>query len=57
MTIFDIDEGVRDHLDIETISPIAVWEAMSVPTATTIPWRSFWTQTSAFFASILSRGK
>lgn len=57
MTPFDIEEGARDYVDVETISPLAVWEAMAVPTTITIPWRSLWATTGAFFSGIFSRAK
>ena len=42
MTFLDLGERLRRYADVETISPLAVWEAMAAPTATTIPWDKVW---------------
>ena len=53
MTLFDLGERMRRYADAETISPLIVWEAMAVPTATTIPWDKVWRVVKPVLSRIL----
>ena len=57
MTSFDLEDRSAHYADVETDSPLAVWEAMAVPTALTIPWQQVWKSTKSAFASAFSRAK
>lgn len=57
MTSFDLEARTDHYADVETDSPLAIWEAMAVPTATTIPWQKLWESTKSALANVFSRTK
>ncbi len=57
MTSFDLEGRSDNYADVETDSPLAVWEAMAVPTALTIPWQEVWEFTKSTLTRVFSRAK